>query len=513
MYLGIDITTHTARAAYLDAEGRPRCLRLANGSQTLPAIARQTMHGLVIGPAAARSQVGNAETSLPGCTRLMGRAGDMPPHFLARLPYAVREVDGEAICNLLYAEVRSSEVYGRLVKTLVDQAEQTLDQPVTGVVLTIPAGAEDRFRVQARQAVERQGLRVRRLINQPTAALLAASLPPSARRVAVIHCGGGSTAVSLAERRDEAIHIRATAGNMLLGGDDLAWAVAERLNERFRHTAGIDVFGVGQSSIAAQGLRHAAEQLLRQLALRPETTLVLDHGGGFGRDLMTIVRRPELDGWLAPSMTQISDLCHQALNAAHLTRQEIDAVLLTGDWAFLPTLQETAALAFGRTVADLHTAEASLLPVYGAALAGTDDGRSVWDVTPYPLGINCYYGDTELFSPIITANTPIPTPPVGDRRAFIGQYQTRYPNQTKVTLDILQYRGLNDPTPEGPTPVEPAACELLGRWEFSGLRPKKGQHAAFTVTFAVDADGILQLYARETRTGHHLAAQVERGIG
>ncbi len=513
MQLGIDIDTHTARAAYLDQTGSPRLIGWPDGNESLPALARQTMHGLVIGAAAARTLVGNAETTLAGCTRLMGRAGALPPPLLERLPFSVRDTEGEAICNLLYAEVRSSDVYGQLVKTLVERAEQTLGQTVEAVILTIPASAEDRFRVQARAAVERQGLTVKRLINQPTAALLAAELPAAARRVAVVHCGGGSTDISLAERTGDHIRILATAGDPLLGGDDLAWQVAERLNDRFRQSAGVEVFAVGQSGLAAQGLRAAAGQALRTLALRPEMTLVLDHGGGFGRDLVTVLTRPLVESWLAPSLSRITDLGRQALTAARLQARAIDAVLLTGDWANLPFIQETVARLFNRPVATLHRREAAHLPVYGAARLTAAESRTIWDVTPYPLGINCYYGQTELFSPIIAANTPIPTPPVGDRRANVGHYSTRYPDQTQVKLDILQYRGLRDPNPEGATPVKPDACEVLGSWTFSGLRPKKGQHAAFTVTFALDADGVLHLYAEETATGHHLVVQVERGVG
>ncbi|HEY1015607.1 MAG TPA: Hsp70 family protein, partial [Herpetosiphonaceae bacterium] len=138
---------------------------------------------------------------------------------------------------------------------------------------------------------------------------------------------------------------------------------------------------------------------------------------------------------------------------------------------------------------------------------------TVWDVTPYPLGINCYFGDEELLSTIIAANTPIPTPAAGQPGAFAGAYSTRFPNQKSVTLDILQYRGPKVPAASGADKVPPGECELLGSWNFNGLKPRKGKYAAFTVTFAIDADGILHLHAHETATGHHLDAHVDRGIG
>lgn len=513
MQLGIDIGTRTARAAYPDADGHPRLVCLPDGSESLPAMARQTMHGLEVGAAAAQALAGNAETTICGPTRLMGRAGQLPPQLLERLPYSVREVGGEVSCNLLYAELRPSQVLGHLARTLVEAAAESLGEAIEDVVLTVPASAEDRFRVQARAAVEAHGINVRRLINQPTAALLAARLEPSLRHVAVVNCGDASTDVSIAERNVGDIRILATAGDMLLGGDDFAWAVAERLNERFRHTADLDVFAVGDSRMAAFGLREAVEEALQTLGAAPQMTLVLDHGGGFGRDLVTILRRGEIDAWLVPFLDRVGDLCTEVLAASGLARRQVEAVVLVGDWAHLPAVQETIATAFHKPVPELHIENAALLPVFGAALAAADDRRLVWDVTPYALGINCYYDDVELFSPIVLGNTSIPTPTIGDDGAHIERYWTRYPDQSSVRFDVLQYRGPRIPDPYSGDPVRPDECEVLGTWTFTDLHPKRGRRVPFTVTFAVDADGILHLYAEETATGHHLAASVERGIG
>lgn len=523
MHLGIDIGTHTARAAYLDEAGQPQLVTLPDGTDVFPAFARQTMHGLIVGGEAAHGVVGNAETTVGGCTRLMGRASSLPPALLARLPYPVRDAGGEAVCNLLYAEVRATEVYGRIARALVDAAQQSLGQEVECVALSLPASAEDRFRIQARAAVEAQGIRVRRLINQPAAALLALthnsrnvarqparSLPHAARTVAIVSAGGGTTEASIAEHSERGWRVVATSGDPLLGGEDFTWTLAEALNDRFRVAAGLDVFAVGDSRVAALGLRAATEDALLRLHNARETLLTLDHGGGFGRDLATPVRRDDVDAWLAPDMGRIFDLCRRAVANV---RKQPDAVVVIGEWAALPQLRQTVQRAFGRAPLELDPLAASQLAVLGAALAVGDTTASVWDVTPYPLGINCYYGERELLSPIIRANTPIPTPAVDQPGAHTESYQTRFPNQSSVTIDVLQYRGVRDASPFGAGRVPPAECELLGSWSFNGLRPKRGTCAAFTVTFAVDEDGILHLVARETATGHTLAAQVERGIG
>jgi molecular chaperone DnaK len=189
----------------------------------------------------------------------------------------------------------------------------------------------------------------------------------------------------------------------------------------------------------------------------------------------------------------------------------MDQVLLVGDGTEMPALAEKIAACFARPAADLWVKDAPILTVLGAALAQTNG--AVWDVTPYALGINCMYGKRELFSPIVRANTQIPTPEVGRQGAFTESYSTLYPDQTDVSLSVLQYRGEQNPEPHGRTPVAPRECEELGRWTFGGLRPKRGEHARFTVTFAVDEDGILHLLAKETATGHSLAVQVDRKIG
>ncbi len=509
MRLGIDIGTHTARAAFLDAAGRIQLIQPVAGQLFLPALVRQTMHGLVVGAEAQQSLAGNYETTVSGCTRLMGRAGHVPPALLARLPYSVRDIGGELSCNLLYHEVSAATIYGSIARALVDAANRIA--PIESIVLTIPASAEDRFRVQARAALEAQGLIVQRLVSQPAAALLALDTElGDATCAAVVSCGGGTTDVSIAERHPGGWRISATAGDPLLGGDDMAWHVATHLNDRIRSSTHYDIFAAGDSRAAAYGLRAATEEAMRRLVEHHEWILTLDHGAGFGRDIVASLGRTDLYTWLEPAMQQIGALCRRVCTTAGKLPE---AVVLIGDWAFLPNLPTVIAAAFNitRTRVLLHTPETAA--VCGAAILATDSSAMVWDVTPFPLGINCYYGDEELLSPIIAANTPIPTPLPGEHGAYTDSFQTRYPDQTLVRLDVLQYRGPRDAQPRGAEKVRPDECEKLGSWEFSGLSPQPGRCADFTVTFSIDADGILQLFARETATGHTLNARVDRAFG
>ena len=528
MKLGLDISPDYARAAYIDAYGQAHLIYLENGQMALPTMARQTMHGLLTGPEVAESLAGNSETTLCACTRLMGRAGSLPQTFLDQLPYDVRPLGDELTCNLLYDEVRPSQVYALLVKHLLTAAQSQCQAQVESVVLTVPASAEDRFRVQARQAVTDTGIEVSRLVNQPTAALLAAThgpqlglaqgLPTTLRYVAVVNCTGDTTEISIARKTGDDIHILGTASDSTLGGDEMAWLVAKKLNERLKQQANLDIFTVDDSQIAAFGLHRAVIEVMQTLSLAPQTPLVLDHGGGFGRDVMTMVQQKEVGVWLQPITKKIQVLCRQALQQSRkrgkrLSANDIEAVVLTGTWATLPSLMAAIGEAFQRPAHQLYNQQAACLPVYGAALLAHNPGQILWDVTPYPLGINCYYGDEELFSPIIAANTAIPTPKIGQKKSYTQQYTTREVNQKSVSLDILQYRGPKQPETAGPNRVYPHECEVLGRWTFAGLKPKGNQRAPFSVTFALDTDGILHLQAEETATGHKLAVTVERKIG
>lgn len=518
MLIGIDIGTHAARVATLDVNGQPHLLSSSNANPIMPAVVRYTMHGAEAGEYSARFLVSNWENSVRGCTRLLARYADLPEHVLQTSPFPIINNNGQVQLDLLYAEVSPEEVYATIVGALKRQAEAALGQIVTETVITVPASAEDRYRVLVRQAAESQGLIVRRLVNQPTAALLALRhLMPSAlaaqRPVAVVDVGGGTTDVSIAQVDGDAVRILATAGDGLLGSHDMARRVATSLDARLRSQAGRSLLDDdGTSKVAALGLLHASEEALETLAFAPEATIILDHGAGFGRDLFTTLRRDEASAWLEPELQRIAALCQRALQQSGRNTQAIAAVLLIGGGGQLPGVRRTVAQAFGRYAGDVLVHEPLALAAYGAALLGANNAAAVWDVTPFPLGINCFYGDEELFSPIIRANTPIPTPSLGQTGAFSDNFTTRFPGQTSVKLQVLQYRGSKEAATHGSERVFPHECEQLGEWSFDGLHPPRGGHAPFTVTFAVDSDGILTLLAEEVATGHRLTGRVERSL-
>ncbi|NTU83469.1 MAG: Hsp70 family protein [Chloroflexales bacterium] len=522
MLIGIDIGTHAARAAALDHAGRPFLIPDAYGATHMPAVVRYGLRGLEVGEGPARTLVAGWECSVRGPARYLARFADLPEAAHRHAAFPILDADGEPRLDLLYARVAPEEALGAIIAALCGRAAAHLGAPPTEAVLAVPASAEERYRVLVRRAAEAQGLRVRRLINQPSAALLAyipavadAEREDTAERpvqtlVAVVDVGGGTTDVSIAELGAGMVRILATAGDPFLGGHDLAWLAATNLAERLRPQAGRDLMVDQGSKVATLGLLHAAEAALEDLALLPAATVALDHGAGFGRDLYTVVRREQTEAWLAPGLERIAALCRRALELSGRPADAISEVLLIGGASGLPGVRLAVARALGRLPGDLRRPAPQALAAYGAALAGTVAGAALRDVTTYPLGINCYFGDSELLSPIIPAGTPIPTPPAGAPGARTEHYTTRHPDQTSVRLDVLQYRGPKTPATAGPGRVRPHECEVLGSWEFSGLRPPAGRHAPFTVTFQVDEDGILHLAAEEQGTGHRLEGAVRR---
>ncbi len=522
MRIGIDIGTHRARVAALDQAGRPYLVPDPYGASAMPAVVRYGPRGVEAGDGPARTLVAGWECSVRGPTRYLARYADLPPAAHALAPFPILDVGGEPVLDLLYARATPAEALGALVAALCRRAEAHLGAAPTEAVIAVPASAEERYRVLVRRAAEAEGLRVLRLINQPAAALLAlvaeadgplaqgAGPRQAPRCLAVVDVGGGTSEVSIAEAAADTLRILATVGDPFLGGHDLARRVATSLAADLAPQAGRDLMADQGSKVAALGLLHATEAALEELALRPAATLALDHGAGFGRDLYTVVRRAQVEAWLADELARIAALCQRALALAGRPPEAVDAVLLVGGGGGLPGVRAAVAQAFARLPADLLRPATPGLAALGAALAATPAGAALRDVTTYPLGINCYFGEEELLSPIIPAGTPIPTPAPGARGARTERYTTRYPDQTSVRLDVLQYRGPKTPTTSGAGRVRPAECELLGSWSFDGLRPPPGGHADFSVTFQVDQDGILHLAAKESATGHTLVGAVRR---
>jgi molecular chaperone DnaK (HSP70) len=405
LVLGLDIGAHAARAAYLAPDGTPRLVRDAYGQAHIPSVVRYTLGGVDAGHYAERFLVTDWENSLRGCARFIGRYARLPAAVLADATCAVRERNGRAYFNLLYGEAYPEELYARLVAHLVAGATATLaaDFPqgaaITDVVLSVPASADDEYRVRVRAAVEGLGLRVRRLVNQPTAALLAArdALPDGL--IAVADVGGGKTDISIARKAGDRVTVLATRGDPHLGGHDITRRVAELLDERFARQSGLPRLGESQgifrSRVGWLGLLHAAEEAIEQLTTAKVAWVVLDHGAGFGRDLITTLSRRTLNEWIAPLVARVKVLAGEAGCIARVTARTA-AVLPTGGaaqirpcaarWRMHSAVARGVGPAPLALVASVRPCRAACSPARSPARCGT---------SPYPLGIRAYDDDHE----------------------------------------------------------------------------------------------------------------------
>jgi len=526
--VGIDIGTCYARVAILDGQGGLRLAADRYGDRDIPAVVRYTMHGAQVGYYPERFLVTDWENSVQGAPRFLGRYADLPPAVLAAAPFPIYEEGGRARFNLLYTTSGPEEVYTHLIRHLVGLASAELGQPVRAVVLTVPAAAEDRARVSVQAALAAAGIELIRIVNAPTAALLALRrLCPGDTRlragvVALVDMGGGSTDVSIARLSANGVTILATAGDPYLGGVELRERLAAGVRARWAAAGRPLPAAAGGSRTGPLALRRAADETMVALTSAEQADLLLDHGAGFGRDLWTQVARTDFEGWIAPDLVRLASLCGRALRMAGLPASALDGVALAGGCAQIPVVQRTVAAAFAVRVSSLIVREPTALVAYGAALqAGIALGRvaeQVQDVTPYPLGISAYNAPypagMEVFSSVVRRGTPIPSAAPGRPGACRRLFYTRCVGQTDMTLRVLQYRGphilpgAGEVVADDGLPIPPAACETLGEWTLQGIAPRGGVPVA--VTFHIDAHGILHLTAQEQGTRNVLRQAISR---
>lgn len=525
--LGLDIGSSYMRAARLDEAGQAVLVADEWGATEQPALVRYTIAGPQVGHYAARYLVTDYECTARDIVRYLCLS-ETPAELRRTAPFAIEEWQGQACFNLLYASATAGELYGMLAGYLVRLAEAQ-GSGIGPVVLTCPASASDSYRVALCDAALAAGIEVAMIINQPTAALLALMREaPAIGRVAaqggyvaVVDVGSGSSDVTIARISSAGITVLASAGEPHMGGADFGFALAQAVNTRFANQ-GVDIMGEAQagsrSRLQAVALVNACTEAMEQLSEREQVDLLLDHGAGFGNDLWAVISRRELEGALSPHLLRLAALCDEALQGSGIRLNQIQAVALVGGASQIPAVQATIAAAFGKMAGELVCRSESGAVARGAAIqAGILSGAvkmSVRDVAPHPLGINCLYfhgtpQEAHRFSPIIDKNAPIPTPAVGERGSYTRTYHTVYPNQTEMSLVVLQYRGRKRVSSRNyQHNVTPEECERLGEWILRGIQPRR--ESKVDVTFSVDASGILHLHAQEQGSDNVLTASIER---
>jgi molecular chaperone DnaK len=497
--IGIDLGTTNSCVAVMDGTN-PKVIENAEGARTTPSMVAFSKDGeRLVGQPAKRQAVTNPEGTLFAVKRLIGRRYDDPLVGKDKdlVPYKIVNGDnGDAWVEVDGKKSSPSEISAMILTKMKETAESYLGEPVTQAVITVPAYFNDSQRQATKDAGKIAGLEVLRIINEPTAAALAYGLDKkNTGTIAVYDLGGGTFDISVLEIGDGVFEVKSTNGDTFLGGEDFDMRLVDYLADEFKKEQGIDL---RSDKLALQRLKEAAEKAKIELSSSTQTEINLPFitADASGPKHFTLkLTRAKFESLVDELIQRTIDPCKQALKDAGVTAAQIDEVILVGGMSRMPKVQETVKQLFGKEPhkgVNPDEVVAMGAAIQAGVLQGDVKDVLLLDVTPLSLGIETLGG---VFTRLIDRNTTIPT-----KKSQV--FSTAEDSQGAVTIRVFQ----------GEREMA-ANNKLLGNFDLTGIPPAPRGVPQIEVTFDIDANGIVNVSAKDKGTGKEQQIRIQASGG
>lgn len=495
--IGIDLGTTNSVVSFMEG-GNPKIILSKEGTNTIPSVVAFTKDGKrLVGHIAKRQAVTNPENTIYSAKRFIGHKYDDMIKEIKNMPYKIiKRANGDINIIAQDKEYSPQEISAAVLSLIKQTAEEHLGHPVTEAVITVPAYFNDAQRQATKDAGKIAGLEVKRIINEPTAAALAYGMDKKkSGTLAVFDFGGGTFDISILDISDGVIEVKSTHGDTHLGGDDIDQRIIDYIVSEFKKEQGIDLTN---DKMALQRLKEAAEKAKKELSVIEETEINLPYitaDAAGPKHLNMKLSRAKLESLCSDLFQRLLEPCKKALADAKINKDNIDEVILVGGSTRMPKVQQLVKDFFGKEPNKSVNPDEVVsvgAAIQGGVLAGEVTDVLLLDVTPLSLGIETLGG---VVTRLIERNTTIPT-----RKSQV--FSTAEDNQTAV--DIRVFQGEREFAKDN---------KLLGQFKLDGIPPAPRGVPQIEVTFDIDANGIVNVSAKDKATNKEQRITITSGSG